>query len=136
MFEGVDHVVIAVEDLEKAVSQYETLFDVEVGSRGEPPGETYRNAMFRFPETMVELISPKSEEGPVARRLGIAGEGVYLMAMRVDDLSATVAKLREQGVRLIGDPGEGNPITGQLFVHPAESAGVLVQLVEDRKSVV
>lgn len=132
MFEGVDHVVIAVADLENAVAQYEKIFDVEVGGRGEPPGETYRNAIFRFPETMVELISPKSEEGPVARRLGVAGEGVYLVAMRVDDLEATLAKLRQQGVRLIGDPGEGNPVTGQLFIHPSESSGVLVQLVERR----
>jgi methylmalonyl-CoA/ethylmalonyl-CoA epimerase len=55
---------------------------------------------------------------------------VHLIAMKVDDLEKTVAELREKGVRLVGDPGPGNPIRGQVFVHPSFTGGVLTQLVQ------
>ncbi|MBM3138650.1 MAG: methylmalonyl-CoA epimerase [Chloroflexi bacterium] len=129
MFEGVDHVVIAVNDLERGIAQYEQIFGLPASERGEPPGETYVNAMFRFPETMVELISPKGPEGPVAKRLEARGEGVYLVAMRVDDLEGEIRRLRDGGVRLIGDPGPGKPATGMVFIHPGSAGGVLVQLI-------
>jgi hypothetical protein len=52
------------------------------------------------------------------------------MAMAVDDIDATLADLRAKEVRLVGDPGEGNPVKGQLFVHPSFTGGVLTQLVQ------
>lgn len=130
MFQGVDHVVIAVKDLEAAISQYETLYGIPVSDRGEPPGAGFKNAYFRFGETFLELISPLSDQGPVAKRLATSGDGPYLVAMRVDDLAATVEELRGKGVRLLGDPGPGKPITGQVFIHPGSAGGVLTQLVQ------
>ena len=130
MFEGVDHVVIAVKDLEAAIKQYETLYGVSVSERGEPPSAGFKNAYFRFGETFVELISPISEDGPVARRLSQSGDGVYLLAMRVDNVEQTLAELRDKGVRLIGDPGPGKPVTGQVFIHPASANGVLTQVIQ------
>ena len=85
---------------------------------------------FRFENSYIELVSPTGEEGPVARRLAGSGEGVYLVAVAVDDLPATLAKLRAEGVRLIGNPGPDKPATGQVFVHPSAAAGVLTQLVQ------
>ena len=75
------------------------------------------------------LVQPTDETGPVARHVERTGGGVYLLAMAVEDIDATLADLRSQGLRLIGDPGEGNPVQGQVFVHPAETGGVLMQLV-------
>ncbi|MEE8337655.1 MAG: VOC family protein [Dehalococcoidia bacterium] len=129
MFEGIDHVVIAVEDLDAGIAQYEAIFGRSVDRSGEPEGAGFKNAYFEFGDTEVELVSPTSDQGPIASRLERGGAGVYLMAMRVDDIEATVADLRTKGVRLIGDPGEGNPISGQLFVHPASAGGVLLQIV-------
>ena len=129
MFEGIDHVVIAVDDLDKGIEQYEAIFGKRVGRTGEPPGAGFKNAYFEFGGTEVELVSPTSDEGPIANRLKSAGGGVYLVAMRVDDAGATVADLRSRGVRLIGDPGEGHPVTGQVFVHPSAAGGVLLQIV-------
>lgn len=129
MFQGIDHVVIAVADLQRGIEQYETIFGVDVSRTGEPPGAGFKNAYFDFEHSEVELVQPTSDQGPIANRLKSGGGGMYLMAMRVDDVDATVANLRGKGVRLIGDPGEGNPITGQVFVHPASAGGVLLQIV-------
>ena len=130
MFKGVDHVVIAVRDLEAAIARFETVYGMPAVDRGEPPGADYRNAHFRFERTFLELISPVREDGPVAKRLNAVGDGVYLVAVGVDDLARAVADLRAKGVRLIGDPGPDKPITGQVFIHPASANGVLTQLVQ------
>ena len=75
-------------------------------------------------------MSNLGDKGPIAKRLADLGEGVHLVAMKVDDLEKTVAELREKGIRLVGDPGPGNPIKGQVFVHPSVTGGVLTQLVQ------
>ena len=129
MFQGIDHVVVAVPDLQKGIEQYAAIFGRPISRTAEPPGAGYKAAHFDFPTTLVELISPTNDAGPVAKFVQRTGGGMYLMAMRVDDLSATVATLREKGIRLVGDPGPGNPITGQVFIHPASACGVLVQLI-------
>ena len=87
-------------------------------------------AFFRFADSYVELVSNIDEQGPIAKRLADRGEGVHLVAMKVDDLDLTLADLRDKGVRLVGDPGPGNPVKGQVFVHPAVTGGVLTQLVQ------
>jgi methylmalonyl-CoA/ethylmalonyl-CoA epimerase len=129
-FKGIDHVVIAVEDLDKGIEQYEKIFGQKATERGEVAAGGFSNCFFRFEGSAVELVSPTNEDGPVARGIKGRGPGVYLMAMRVDDVDATVAQLRKEGLRLIGDPGEGKPVTGQVFVHPSATSGVLLQIVK------
>tara|TARA_B100000029_G_scaffold508367_1_gene595077 strand:+ start:17919 stop:18329 length:411 start_codon:yes stop_codon:yes gene_type:complete len=129
MFQGVDHVVIRVKDLESAISKYENIYGTKVTERGETPEAGMQQAYFRFGETFVELVSNVGDEGIIAKSLESRGEGVHLIAMRVDDIDAAVTDLRTKGVRLVGDPGEGNPVTGQVFIHPAETGGVLTQII-------
>ena len=76
---------------------------------------------------MDRCIDPRA--GDLRGHLERTGGGVYLLAMAVEDIDATLADLRSEGVRLIGDPGEGNAVQGQVFVHPSETGGVLMQLV-------
>ena len=130
MFKGVDHVVIAVKDLDAAIKQYELLYGIPATDIGEPPGAGFRNAYFRLPESYLELVSPTSEDGPVAKRIAASGEGTYLVAMRVDNVDETIGELRDKGVRLLGDPGPGNPVKGQVFIHPSFAGGVLTQVVQ------
>ena len=130
MFKGVDHVVVAVKDLDAAVGRYETLYGTSVSDRSEAAQAGMKMAFFRFDDSYVELVSNLGEGGPIAKRLEERGEGVHLIAMKVDDLEKAVAELREKGVRLVGDPGPGNPIRGQVFVHPSYTGGVLTQLVQ------
>lgn len=130
MFKGVDHVVVAVKDLDASVGRYETLYGTSVSDRSENAQAGMKMAFFRFPDSYVELVSNLGDGGPIAKRLEERGEGVHLIAMKVDDLEKAVAELREKGVRLVGDPGPGNPIRGQVFVHPSFTGGVLTQLVQ------
>ena len=130
MFKGVDHVVVAVKDLDASVGKYEAIYGTKVSDRSEAPAAGMKMAFFRFVDSYVELVSNIDDQGPIARRLAERGEGVHLVAMKVDDLEKSVAELREKGVRLVGDPGPGNPIRGQVFVHPSETGGVLTQLVQ------
>jgi len=130
MFKGLDHLVVAVRDLDAAVGRYEAIYGVPVSDRSEAPAAGMKMAFFRFADSYVELVSNLGDEGPIAKRLADRGEGVHLVAMKVDDLEATLAALRQKGVRLVGDPGPGNPVRGQVFVHPSETGGVLTQLVQ------
>ena len=130
MFKGVDHVVVAVKDLDAAVGRYEAIYGTAVSDRNENAPAGMKMAFFRFGDSYVELVSNLGEEGPIAQRLASRGEGVHLIAMKVDDLDKTLAELRAKGVRLVGDPGPGNAVRGQVFVHPSETGGVLTQLVQ------
>ena len=130
MFKGLDHLVVAVKDLDASVKKYEAIYGTAVSDRSEAPAASMKMSFFRFADSYVELVSNLGEEGPIAKRLADRGEGVHLVAMKVDDLDKTLAELREKGVRLIGDPGPGNPVRGQVFVHPSETGGVLTQLVQ------
>ena len=128
MVEDVDHVVISVPDLQAGITQYEAILGMPVSRTGEPPGAGFTNAVFQFGGSAVELVCPTTEGGPVGKHVARTGGGMYLLALRVDDVAATVARLRGKGVALIGDPGDGKPVTGQVFVHPKAAGGVLVEI--------
>lgn len=130
MFNGVDHVVIAVKDLDAAVGRYETIYGTGVSDRSEAPAAGMAMAFFRFGDSYIELVSATGDQGPIAKRLAEQGEGVHLVAMKVDDIDATLARLREAGIRLVGDPGPGNPVKGQVFIHPSVTGGVLTQIIQ------
>ena len=130
MFSGVDHVVIAVKDLNAAIDRYQTIYDMKVSDQSENAAAGMAMAFFRFGDSYLELVTATGEAGPIAKRLGDTGEGVHLVAMKVDNLDATLDRLRDAGIRLVGDPGKGNPVKGQVFLHPAMTGGVLTQLVQ------
>lgn len=130
MFKGVDHVVIAVKDLDAAVGRYEAIYGTSVSDRSEAAAAGMAMAFFRFGDSYLELVSNLGDQGPIAKRLSEQGEGVHLIAMKVDDIQATLASLREKGIRLVGDPGPGNPVKGQVFIHPSMTGGVLTQIVQ------
>jgi methylmalonyl-CoA epimerase len=131
MFNGVDHVVIAVKDLDAAVGRYETIYGIPPADRTENAAAGMKMAFFRFGgDSYIELVSATGDQGPIAKRLADLGEGVHLVAMKVDDLDKSITELRDKGIRLVGDPGPGNPAKGQVFIHPSVTGGVLTQLVQ------
>jgi methylmalonyl-CoA epimerase len=127
----IDHVVIAVQDLEAAVATYQHNFGLEQVSGGEVPSLGIRNAFLQIGEAQLELITPLSEQGPVADFLAKHGGGMYLLALEVDNLDEALTTLQNQGARV----NVTTSAAGQrrAFVSPRATHGVLLQLLERRE---
>jgi methylmalonyl-CoA/ethylmalonyl-CoA epimerase len=108
MFKGVDHVVVAVRDIEAAVSRYETIYGMKVTSRAEEAATSIKMAFFRFADTYTVLLSSSDETGRIAAWIKERGERVWIVAMKVDDITGTVTELRDKGVRLLPQPSRSN----------------------------
>jgi methylmalonyl-CoA epimerase len=94
--------------------------------------EKVRLSMVPVGESRIELLEPLSDDSPIAKFLAKRGEGLHHVALHVDDLSATVERLKASGTRLISDDikvGAGGHL--YVFVHPSSAGGVLLELVED-----
>ena len=126
----IDHVAIAVKDLEAALTTYQQHFGLEKVSSGEVPALGIRNAFLQIGDTQIELLTPLTEQGPVADFLAKHGGGMYLLALEVEDLDDAIATLQNEGARVHVATGSG----GQrlAFVSPRATHGVLLQLLERR----
>jgi methylmalonyl-CoA/ethylmalonyl-CoA epimerase len=123
---NLDHVVVAVNDLEAATKVWQENFGLPLERTGDNQALGIRQSILPIGSAFIELISPLGEGGPVADALKNKGEGLYLISLAVDDLDATLAELRQRGVR-VNDPPAGSRVT---FISPRAANGVLVQLVE------
>lgn len=128
----IDHIAIAVKDLEAAVATYQHNFGLAKIRGGEVPTLGIRNAFLQIGDAQIELLTPLTEQGPVADFLAKQGDGMYLLALEVDTLDDTITALQSQGVRVNVTTGS----TGQrlAFVSPRATHGVLVQLLERREA--
>jgi methylmalonyl-CoA epimerase len=127
----IDHIAIAVKDLDAALATYQHNFGLEQVSGGDVPALGIRNAFLQIGDARIELITPLSEQGPVADFLAKQGEGMYLLALEVDNLDDAIAAIQSQGARVHVATGS----TGQrlAFVSPRATHGVLLQLLERRE---
>ena len=126
----IDHVVVAVSDLEQALATYQQNFGFQHVGGGEVPVLGVRNAYLQIGDACIELVTPLAQEGPVAKFLAERGSGLYLLSLEVENLDAAVAELRAQGMRVQVVTGPGD--TRLAFVSPKATHGVLLQLVEQR----
>jgi methylmalonyl-CoA epimerase len=124
----IDHLVIAVRDLEAAVTTYTDLLGLEKVREGEVPALGIRNAFLKLGDTEVELAAPLSEDTPIGKFLQQQGEGMYLLALEVDSLEAAVAAFQARGARV--NVAEGSGGQRRAFVSPRATHGVLLQLLE------
>ncbi|MGQ4808747.1 Ethylmalonyl-CoA/methylmalonyl-CoA epimerase [Candidatus Entotheonellaceae bacterium PAL068K] len=124
----IDHIVIAVPDLEAAVATYEENFGLTKVGDGEVPALGIRNAYLQIGKAQIELVTPLTEQGPVADFLAKQGGGMYLLSLEVDDLDQAIEELQEKGVRV--NVAEGSAGQRLAFVSPRATHGVLLQLLE------
>ncbi|MGC2109369.1 MAG: methylmalonyl-CoA epimerase [Candidatus Korobacteraceae bacterium] len=127
----IDHLGIAVKSLAEASKFYRKL-GLQVMPEETVEAEKVRLAMVPVGESRIELLEPLSADSPIGRFLEKRGEGLHHVAIHVDDLSATVERLKADGTRLISDEikiGAGGHL--YVFVHPSSAGGVLLELVED-----
>lgn len=133
MLTDVDHVGIAVEDLEAAVERYRAIFGLEPAHREVVPSQGVEEVLFRVGTSYVQLLGALGPDTPVGRFLAKRGPGFHHVAYRVDDVAAALERLRAEGVRLVDEvPRPGSRGTTIAFVHPQDLGGVLVELVQER----
>jgi methylmalonyl-CoA epimerase len=126
----IDHLGIAVKSLTSAKSVYEKL-GLQVSPEQVVEGERVRLVMVPVGESRLELLEPTSDDSVIAKFLAKRGEGLHHVCLRVPDLAATVAKLKQDGVRLVSNEikiGAGGH--RYIFVHPNSAGGVLLELVQ------
>lgn len=126
-----DHLGIAVADLEAASAAYRQLGLPQLGADEEVVAQRVRVRAFRAGESLLELLEPTADESPVAAFLARRGPGLHHLALRVSALEPEVARLQGLGARFI-DPGPrpGRAGTRVVFLHPKWTGGVLLELVE------
>lgn len=126
-----DHVGIAVADLEEAVEHYRRTLGLEPVHRERVEDQGVEEVLFRVGTSYVQLLGALGPETPVGRFLASRGPGVHHVAYRVRDVRAALAHLRAEGVPLIDEtPRPGSRGTTIAFVHPKGMGGVLVELVQ------
>jgi methylmalonyl-CoA epimerase len=128
----IDHVGIAVTNLDDAVDQYRRTFGVEPAHRERIEDQGVEEVLLAVGESYVQLIGALGPETPVARFLDKRGPGVHHVAYRVDSVADALEELRARGVPLVDEaPRSGSRGTRIAFVHPKGVGGVLVELVEE-----
>ena len=133
MLTDIDHVGIAVEDLEASVQLYRRLVGIEPAHRERVEDQGVEEVLFAVGSSYVQLLGALGPDTPVGRALATRGPGLHHVAYRTDDIGAALAHLRAEGAQLVDEvPRPGSRNTLIAFVHPKSMGGVLVELVQER----
>jgi methylmalonyl-CoA/ethylmalonyl-CoA epimerase len=128
----IDHVAIAVNDLEAAITYYKDTFGAEVDHREVVESDGVEEALLKVADSYVQLLTPTNDESPVAKYLARKGEGLHHVGYRVDDCAAALEAVKAQGGRVIDEqPRPGSRGTTVAFVHPKAAFGTLIELVQE-----
>lgn len=131
MLEKIDHLGIAVRDLEQALQVFGDKLGIEVGGVEEVAEQKVKVAFLPLGKSKIELLQSTDPEGAVARFIESRGEGIQHIAFRVKNLEETLARLKSSGVRLIDEkPRLGAGGARIAFLHPKSTCGVLIELCE------
>jgi methylmalonyl-CoA/ethylmalonyl-CoA epimerase len=124
----IDHIAIAVKDLDAAVKTFTGNFGFPIERMGEVPQLNIRRAFLTIGDASLELFQPTSDANPAAKFITERGEGMYLLSLEVDDVTAAAAVLEKKGVKVSVQTIPGGPRLG--FISPKQTHGVLLQLIE------
>ena len=131
MILDIDHVGIAVHDLDDAVERYRRRMGVEPTHRERVEDQGVDEVLFAVGGSFIQLLGALGPDTPVGVFLATRGSGLHHVAYRVDDVAAALVRLRDEGVRLVDEaPRRGSRDTLIAFVHPKAMDGVLVELVQ------
>jgi len=128
----IDHIAIAVNDLEAAIAWYAEVFGAEVEHRETVESDGVEEALLRVADSYVQLLTPTRENSPVASYLAKRGEGLHHVGYRVANCAEALEAVKAAGGRVIDEaPRPGSRGTTVAFVHPKASFGTLIELVQD-----
>jgi methylmalonyl-CoA/ethylmalonyl-CoA epimerase len=128
----IDHVAIAVRDLDAAAAWYESTLGAKVVHRERIESDGVEEALVKVADSYVQLLTPTRDDSPVAKFLEKRGEGLHHVGYRVSDCAAALEAVKASGTAVIDEaPRPGSRGTTVAFVHPKGTFGTLVELVEE-----
>ena len=131
MVRKIDHIGIAVSNLDEAVKLYKDVLGLELHGTEVVPEQKVKVAFLPVGDTEVELLESTSADGPIAKFIETKGQGIQHIAFRVDDIEAALEEMRAKGMRLIDEkPRYGAGGAKIAFLHPMSTGGVLIELCE------
>lgn len=131
----IEHIGIAVSDLEKSIILYEKILGVRCYKTEEVPDQKVRTAFFLIGRTKIELLETTDPDGPVGRFISRKGEGLHHIAVAVDDIEASLRSAQENDLRLIdASPRKGADGLDIAFLHPGSASGVLIELCQHQNN--
>ena len=124
-----DHIGIAVADIEQALTFYRDALGLDIDPPEDVPSQRVRAHFIRAGESALELLEATAEDSPIAKYLQKRGPGLHHITLRVDDIRAALAQLKARGIRLIDEsPRAGAHGSLVAFIHPSSAHGVLIEL--------
>ena len=126
----IDHLGIAVNNIDEALRFYKDALGIQVSSRETVAQERVHVAMLPSGQSRIELLEAADPESTIARFIAKRGPGLHHIALRVDDLAASVEKLKAGGANLLNEPRQGAGGHTYVFVHPSSAGGVLLELIQ------
>jgi len=132
---SIEHIGIAVENLDKSIDLYSKLLNAKCYKTEEVASERVITAFFRSAEQKIELLASTDPEGPISKFLIKKGPGLHHIAFAVEDIHAEIKRLKSQGFVFVSEtPKRGADNKWVVFVHPKSSGGVLVELCQEIKA--
>ena len=133
LLRAIDHVGIAVRDLEAAVAWYQDTFGATVARRERIESDGVDEVLLAVGPSYIQLLTPYTDTSPLHRFMERRGEGLHHVGFRVDDCATALASVQDAGARVVDDhPRTGSRGTTVAFLHPAGAFGTLIELVEEQ----
>ena len=130
----IEHIGIAVANLESAIAMYENVFGLECYNIEEVPDQRVRTAFIMLGDTKIELLESTDPEGPIGKFIEKRGEGIHHIAFAVTNMKEHLKRAEELGVKLIDSkPRKGAEGLDIAFLHPRSTSGVLIEICENKK---
>ena len=130
----IEHIGIAVKNLQEAVKKYEQLLFTRCYKIEEVESEGVKTAFFRIGETKIELLEATKPESPIAKFIEKKGEGIHHIAYAVEDIKKEMERLKKEGFQVLNvEPKKGANNKWVCFIHPKDSHGVLTELCQEIK---
>lgn len=131
----IEHIGIAVKDLEKAIAYYENVLGLHCYAIEEVKDQRVKTAFFKVGQTKIELLESTDENGPIGKFIEKKGEGIHHLAFAVQHIDNALDEVEQKGVRLIDShPRQGAEGLQIAFLHPKSTFGVLTEFCEPKKS--
>ncbi len=131
MVKKIDHIGIAVKDLEETLKFYQDVLGMDLAGTEIVEEQKVKVAFLPIGDTKIELLESTDKEGPIARYIEKKGEGVQHIAYRVDDVEKAIKEMKEKGIRMIDEsPRYGAGGAKIAFAHPKSTNGVLIELCQ------